>query len=214
MARGWWIAPIGLVVPLLGLGGCGGLPGIALTDRECLTRAMYFESNRSSEDGMLAVGTTVMNRYESGRYPRSICGVVGQRNQYADGVLSKPMNARLAARVERVADRVLAGERHPQVGNAMFFHTVGYSFPYTNMHYVAVAGGNAFYEKHPNARLVQMAGAAPVVETDMQPVTRVARSTAPPAPSSIDDLLERSADLDPGRQVASVNWSSADPGRY
>ena len=47
----------------------------------------------------------------------------------------------------QVAARVLAGQRHPGVGRAMFFHTAGYTFPYKNMHYVLVAGGNAFYEK-------------------------------------------------------------------
>jgi spore germination cell wall hydrolase CwlJ-like protein len=31
--------------------------------------------------------------------------------------------------------------------DAMFFHTAGLKFKYDNMHYVAVAGGNAFYEK-------------------------------------------------------------------
>jgi spore germination cell wall hydrolase CwlJ-like protein len=29
----------------------------------------------------------------------------------------------------------------------MFFHQAGPSFPFTNMHYVLVAGGNAFYRK-------------------------------------------------------------------
>ena len=29
----------------------------------------------------------------------------------------------------------------------MFFHRAGLTFPYKNMHYVLVAGGNAFYEK-------------------------------------------------------------------
>ena len=29
----------------------------------------------------------------------------------------------------------------------MYFHTAGYHFPYTNMHYTLVAGGNAFYWK-------------------------------------------------------------------
>ena len=29
----------------------------------------------------------------------------------------------------------------------MFFHTAGLHFPYRNMHYILVAGGNAFYEK-------------------------------------------------------------------
>ncbi len=127
------------------LAGCAGQ--IGLTDEECMTRVMYFESNRSSEEGMVAVGTTVMNRLATPGYPKTVCGVIGQRNQYAPGVLDKPMIPRERAYIAKVAERVLAGERHPQVGGAMFFHTAGMSFPYTNMHYVAVAGGNAFYEK-------------------------------------------------------------------
>src|SRR5690349_13737284 len=63
-----------------------------LSDKECLARAMYFESNRSSDDGMLAVGTVVMNRLESGKYPRTVCGVVGQPGQFASGVLDRPMS--------------------------------------------------------------------------------------------------------------------------
>jgi hypothetical protein len=51
------------------------------------------------------------------------------------------------AKALRVADAVLAGDRHSGVGRAQFFHTAGYTFPYRNMHYVALAGGNAFYEK-------------------------------------------------------------------
>ena len=47
-----------------------------------------------------------------------------------------------------MADKVLHGYRHPGVGEAKFFHTEGYTFPYTNMHYTWVAGGNAFYEKY------------------------------------------------------------------
>ena len=130
-------------------GGCALLPGFGalLTDRECMTRAMYFESNRSSPDGMMAVGTTVMNRVAAPGFPKSVCAVVGQPGQYANGVLTKSMNARESARIADVADAVLAGARHPQVGGAMYFHTAGLTFPYTNMHYVAVAGGNAFYEK-------------------------------------------------------------------
>ncbi|RYE38242.1 MAG: cell wall hydrolase, partial [Hyphomicrobiales bacterium] len=61
-----------------------------MSDKECMMRAMYFESNRSSPDGMLAVGTVVMNRLYDGRYPKSVCGVVGQKNQFAQGVLTKP----------------------------------------------------------------------------------------------------------------------------
>ncbi|EYS90969.1 hypothetical protein X471_01103 [Bartonella bacilliformis str. Heidi Mejia] len=119
-----------------------------LTERQCLMRAMYFESNRSSREGMIAVGTVVMNRVNSTAYPKTICGVVGQRKQFAPGVLTRPMTERASvARVKEAADAVLRGERDKKSKNAMFFHTAGLSFPYKNMHYVRVAGGNAFYEK-------------------------------------------------------------------
>ena len=208
-----------------------------------MTRVMYFESNRSSEDGMLAVGTTVMNRVQSGKYPRSVCGVVSQPGQFAPGLMTSSRSPRLAARVQRVAQRVLDGERHPQVGGAMFFHTVGYSFPYTNMHYVAVAGGNAFYEKVPRTRPVKMdtmfAQAAPYApyarsaprperpreepdETVVAENVSMRERPSPiiaaqvrPAPRSIDDLLASfPSSPNPRRKVAQVDWSSVDPGRY
>ncbi|WP_139975078.1 cell wall hydrolase [Ochrobactrum sp. CGA5] len=116
-------------------------------DRNCLERAMFFESNRSSSDGLVAVGTVVMNRLASGRYPDTICGVVGQKNQFAPGVLTRKMDSKALPDVQAAADAVLKGERHPKLKNAMFFHTAGLRFPYRNMHYVLVAGGNSFYEK-------------------------------------------------------------------
>jgi len=134
----------------LTLSGCAVFPhfGRHLSERECLVRAMYFESNRSSPEGLLAVGTVVMNRVNDPKYPHSVCGVVGQANQFAPGVLWLPMHQGAGlALAHEMARRVLNGERHPQVGGAEFFHTEGYTFPYDNMHYVAVAGGNAFYWK-------------------------------------------------------------------
>ena len=86
-----------------------------LSEKECMMRAMYFESNRSSPDGMLAVGTVVMNRVNDPRYPRSVCGVVGQKNQFAAGVLSKKMTDSGAVLAAQVADQVLSGARHPGV---------------------------------------------------------------------------------------------------
>lgn len=147
-------AVVALVLVGLTLGACGHNPGgfgptAHLGDRECMARVMYFESNRSSDDGMLAVGTVVMNRLQSPKYPKSVCAVVGQTNQFADGALTKGVNKRHSswARAERAADAVLAGERHAGVGAAMFFHTNGYSYPYRNMRYVTLAGGNIFYDK-------------------------------------------------------------------
>ena len=141
-----------LAVAITSLGGCslfGMNFGMAqLSPKECLMRAMYFESNRSSSEGMLAVGTVVMNRLNDGRYPHSICGVVGQKNQFASGVLTRRMTDSGAVMASQIADQVLRGARHPGVGNAMHFHTAGLRFPYNNMHYVLMAGGNEFYEKY------------------------------------------------------------------
>nr|WP_315925823.1 cell wall hydrolase [Mesorhizobium sp. SP-1A] len=116
-------------------------------DRECLERAMFFESNRSSPDGMVAVGTVVMNRLRSGKHGNTICDVVGERGQFAPGVMTRRMESGALPDVVTAAQSVLDGKRHPRLKNAMFFHTAGLKFPYNNMHYVAVAGGNAFYEK-------------------------------------------------------------------
>jgi spore germination cell wall hydrolase CwlJ-like protein len=140
-----------LAVVATSLGGCsffGMNFGMAqMSDKECLMRAMYFESNRSSDDGMLAVGTVVMNRLNDPRYPKSVCGVVGQKNQFASGVLTRKMTDSGALLASQMADQVLRGARHPGVRNAQHFHTAGLRFPYNNMHYVLMAGGNEFYEK-------------------------------------------------------------------
>lgn len=141
-----------------------------------MTRVMYFESNRSSDDGMLGVGTVVMNRVASDKYPDTVCEVVGQNNQFAAGVLSKKMTEGSSlARAQRMATKVLQGARHRRVGDALFFHTAGYNFPYRNMHYVAIAGGNAFYERRNpgrgqrNTTQIEIARATPQ-ERPSQPV--------------------------------------------
>ena len=118
----------------------------SLSERDCLVRAMYFESNRSSRDGLMAVGTVVMNRVASPVYPNTICGVVGQPGQFAAGVLTRPLNEKELPPVERAADAVLRGERYAPIGNAMHFHVAGLNIPY-RVQYVAMAGGNAFYLK-------------------------------------------------------------------
>lgn len=116
-------------------------------DRECLMRAMYFESNRSSRDGQLAVGTVVMHRLAAGNWGRSVCGVVGAPRQFAPGVMTRRLQGDTTD-LAALADAILAGKRHPTLGrNVMYFHQAGLRFPYRNMKYVLVAGGNTFYYK-------------------------------------------------------------------
>jgi spore germination cell wall hydrolase CwlJ-like protein len=125
------------------------------TELDCMERAMYFESNRSSRDGMIAVGSVVMNRVNSGDYPKTVCGVVGQKRQFAPGIMSRKMDGRSASIVREAAVSVLGGERHPLIASAQFFHAATFHAPYNNIHYVLSTGGNAFYERRASERVTQ-----------------------------------------------------------
>ncbi|WP_242500587.1 cell wall hydrolase [Tropicimonas sp. IMCC6043] len=120
-----------------------------------MARAMYFESVQSSRDGMIAVGSVVMNRVESDAYPDTVCGVVSQPGQFAPGIMTGRMSSRSLHMVREAAISVLSGERHPDIAEAEFFHAANYHAGYNNMHYVLVAGGNAFYEKRPPELVTQ-----------------------------------------------------------
>ncbi|WP_439122149.1 cell wall hydrolase [Marivita sp.] len=112
---------------------------------------MYFESNRSSRDGMVAVGSIVMNRVASEDFPNTVCEVVGQKRQFAPGVMTREMSGDAEVLARDTASAVLKGERHPRTAKARFFHARTYVADFNNIHYVVSTGGNAFYEKrHPS----------------------------------------------------------------
>ncbi len=73
-------------------------------------------------------------------------------------------------RQDRRGGRCGPGRRAaPKVGKAMFFHTAGYHFPYKNMHYVAAAGGNVFYEKTPRTQTSTPFAATPIPVAAAEP---------------------------------------------
>lgn len=185
---------------------------------------MYFESNRSSESGLLGVGTVVMNRVESAKYPETICGVVGAPRQFATGVLSRPMTDKVLPKVEAIAEDILNGRRNEAVGAAKHFHMAGLRFGYNNMHYVTVAGGNAFYvrgERPERRRIeeptIQLASASttavPLTTVSSSATTATSFASAPlafapemPAPQrpALDTplvTLIKNAPLPPGRPL-------------
>lgn len=186
----------------------------AATERDCLARAMFFESHRSSREGLIAVGSVVMNRVASNAYPDTICGVVGQKNQFAPDVLTRKMESGALPDVMAAADAVLDGERHPAINRAKFFHQAGLSFPYPNMHYVLQAGGNSFYEKRsrderrasPARRQAQLAAAGRVegMQTKMAPA-----SSEPPVAALAFDIEPAKADAI-GALIASSRNRAAD----
>ena len=60
-------------------------PKPAVIDEElrCLAGAVYFESKSESLAGQLAVAHVVINRAKSGKFARSLCGVVYQKSQFS-----------------------------------------------------------------------------------------------------------------------------------
>lgn len=56
---------------------------------ECMAKNIYFESRNQSYAGQLAVAHVTLNRVVSEQYPNTICAVVHQGRQYADGRMRK-----------------------------------------------------------------------------------------------------------------------------
>ncbi|RDJ27162.1 cell wall hydrolase [Bosea caraganae] len=188
-------------------------------EKECLVRAMYFESNRSSETGLLGVGTVVMNRVESPRYPETICGVVGAPRQFASGVLTRQMAARDLPKVEAVAEDILNGRRNEAVGTAKHFHMAGMRFSYANMHYMTVAGGNAFYVKGERPERRRIEEPSYQLAAVSEPAPLVSRSSTMPtsfanAPLAFASATPAAADATPaGQALKLVNNALLPPGR-
>ncbi|HEX7821171.1 MAG TPA: cell wall hydrolase [Sphingobium sp.] len=53
------------------------------SEMQCLASAIFYEARSESLAGKLAVARVVINRSESGRFPRSLCGVVTQPGQFS-----------------------------------------------------------------------------------------------------------------------------------
>ena len=51
----------------------------------CLAQNIYYEARGSNRADRIAVADVVLNRVKDTRYPNTVCGVVRQGKQYADG---------------------------------------------------------------------------------------------------------------------------------
>ena len=176
-------------------------------EKECLVRAMYFESNRSSESGLLGVGTVVLNRVESPAHPSTICGVVGAPRQFASGVLTRKMAERDLPKVQAVAEDILNGKRNEAVGTAKYFHMAGLRFSYPNMRYVTVAGGNAFYdrtERSARRRVEEPATQIAMAAASVASEPVAAANTASVAPTSFTGAPLAFAPAAPSRVAATL----------
>jgi spore germination cell wall hydrolase CwlJ-like protein len=101
-------------------------------EKRCLAEAIYFEARSESEDGRAAVAQVVLNRVKSGKYPRSVCGVVYQNRhrrlacQFSfacEGKALRITEPQPWQAAERIAHAVYAGSIHvAEVGDATHYH--------------------------------------------------------------------------------------------
>lgn len=114
---------------------------------ECLAAGIYYESKGEPLAGQLAVAQVLINRTQSGRFPKSVCSVLTQRGQFSfvrgGKVPTPPSNAqwRQALAVAQVAQKDLWDG---PADNALYFHAryvkAGWGRPQ-----VASIGNHIFY---------------------------------------------------------------------
>lgn len=117
-------------------------------ESECLAAATYFESKGEPLAGQLAVANVVINRSESRRFARTICGVVHQPGQFSfvRGGRMPPIARNSTHWRNAVAIAHIAREElwQPEVETALFFHAKRVS-PGWRMQRVGAVGNHVFY---------------------------------------------------------------------
>lgn len=127
---------------------------------DCLTRNIYHEAATESFEGKVAVAQVTMNRVESGRFARDVCGVVYQKNIIYEKVVCqfswtcngistvKPIYSAHYQESEEVAKKVLLENfRLPSMNSAMYYHA-DYVNPRWGKPQVAKIGRHIFYREN------------------------------------------------------------------
>lgn len=122
---------------------------------QCLTKALYFEARGESLKGQFAVAEVILNRADSPRFPRSVCGVVNQGGSkgcqfsfICDGRKDVMRERGAIDRAGRIARLMLDGAPRALTQGATYFHSRGvrpgwaHRFPRT-----AAIGAHMFYRQ-------------------------------------------------------------------
>jgi len=96
----------------------------------CLTQAVYYEAGYEPVAGRRAVAQVILNRTRHPAYPKSVCGVVYQRNStpicqftfVCDGSLDRRPEPGAWRIAQQIASEALAGYVEKSVGSATHYH--------------------------------------------------------------------------------------------
>jgi spore germination cell wall hydrolase CwlJ-like protein len=124
------------------------IPASLDRDEECLAASVYFESKSEPLEGQLAVAEVVLNRANSGRFPKSICGVVFQPSQFSfvRGNDFPPINRASLhwKRAVAIAQIAMNDSWDSEASDALYFHARRVS-PNWGKRRVATLGNHVFY---------------------------------------------------------------------
>ena len=120
--------------------------------QSCMALAMYWEARGEGKQGMLAVGSVILNRVEDPRFPDNICAVVYQGGEtppcqfswWCDGKSDRPTNANLWATSMTLAEELLAARPPDPTQGALFFHSTSVRSPWRRQR-TAQIGNHIFY---------------------------------------------------------------------
>lgn len=123
-------------------------PGDPSAELRCLAGAVYHEAKGEPLAGQLAVAEVIINRARSGRFPRSLCGVVTQVGQFSfvRGGAVPAVNPALVQwkTALAVAQVALEDDWESPAANALFFHARR-AAPGWDKPRVASIGNHIFY---------------------------------------------------------------------
>lgn len=111
----------------------------------CLAKNIYYEARGEPTKGKLAVALVTLNRVKDKRYPKSICAVVYQKNQFSwTRSYSSIKNAKQWANAKELA--LVAYMNRDILGNftATHFHAK-YVNPRWKLKKIATIGQHVFY---------------------------------------------------------------------
>ena len=101
--------------------------------QRCMALAMYWEARGEGRNGMVAVGSVVLNRVEDGRFPNTVCDVVYEGGEtppcqfswWCDGKSDRPRDRDSWHQALRIAGELLLDPPPDPTGGSLYFHASG-----------------------------------------------------------------------------------------
>lgn len=119
---------------------------------DCMALTMYWEARGEGREGMIAVGSVVMNRIADEQFPDDTCSVIREGGETApcqfswwcDGQSDRPTQDEVWAESREIAREVLTRRPGDPTKGALYFHHESIDPPWEKKR-TATIGGHIFY---------------------------------------------------------------------